>query len=504
MLKKTIFIRYFSILFIILLYLFIVLIIDHYSDSRFSSIDTTLMLAPLILILAITLAIISVKKELLEHEIKNNLDELKQAYIIDKLTGLPNRMQLLQAQKYTNKSSLILINIDRFKEINEIYGITTGDKVICAVAQEIFNWSSDKPLTVYKVHSDEFALLLNPQIHDESPSDKTLTQNIISHWVTDLLSQLRNNQIIIEGQSIQITASAGIVVDSSHPNTEADRALRKAKSELKEYYIYNDTLSIENNYLNNRKMLEKIKKALASNNIKTYFQPISNPHETAISKYESLVRLHTDDGQVITPFFFIGIARKAKLYPELTRIMFDHVVDILVLRADLTISINISFDDIANKNTRDYIHMKIAGLKPKGKLILEILESDEINNFDTIQDFMVKLTRFGVEFAIDDFGSGFSNYSRLARLPIRYLKIDGSLIRDMLENDKHRIIVQSIIDSAHQLGYLSIAEFVENEALAKALIDMKVDYLQGYYLGKPEIYDFTKQDSLPEPETSES
>ncbi len=111
MLKKTIFIRYFSILFIILLYLFIVLIIDHYSDSRISSIDTTLMLAPLILILAISLAIISVKKELLEHEIKNNLEELKQAYIIDKLTGLPNRMQLLQAQKYNNKSSLILINM---------------------------------------------------------------------------------------------------------------------------------------------------------------------------------------------------------------------------------------------------------------------------------------------------------------------------------------------------------------------------------------------------------
>ena len=172
--------------------------------------------------------------------------------------------------------------------------------------------------------------------------------------------------------------------------------------------------------------------------------------------------------------------------------MFDHVIDILVERPDLAISINISFDDIANKNTRDYIHMKIAGLKPKGKLILEILESDEIDNFDAIKAFMEKLRRYDVEFAIDDFGSGFSNYSRLTGLPISYLKIDGSLIKNMLHNDNDRIIVQSIIDCAHDLGYQTIAEYVENEALARALTDMKVDYLQGYYLGKPEIYDFSK------------
>ncbi len=405
---------------------------------------------------------------------------------------MPNRLQLLEDQKHYPRTSLILVNIDRFKEVNEIYGTSAGDQILAAIAQEIKDWATDKPLQVYKSHSDEFALLLNQDSHDKNAADKALTENIITHWITDLLARLRNKKITVDDQEIRITASAGIVVDSDHPNTEADRALRKAKSELKEWYIYNETLSTEDNYLNKQKMLAKIKTALENNNIKTYFQPIAEPGNPDIKKYESLVRLHSEDGDVITPFFFIGIARKAKLYPQLTRIMFDHVVDILVERADLAISINISFDDIANKNTRDYIHMKVAGLKPKGKLILEILESDEIDNFNTIKDFMEKLRRYDVEFAIDDFGSGFSNYSRLSGLPISYLKIDGSLIKNMLNNDNDRKIVQSIIDCAHDLGYLTIAEFVENEALAKALTEMKVDYLQGYYLGKPEIYDFSK------------
>ncbi len=491
MYKKPLLLRRSSIIFLILLYLFIALLIEQYYIHLPVKINTALLLTPLIIVLTIFWYINSLKKVILEHEVKKNLIEIRQAYIIDKLTGLPNRIQLQEAQKRFKNSSLILINIDRFKEINEIYGTDTGDQVLHFVAQELLNWATDKPLKVYKGHADEFALLLDQETHDENLADKVLTENIITHWVVDLLAQLRNKKIIIAEQTLQITASAGIVVDSSHPNTEADRALRKAKSELKEFYIFNETLSTEDNYLNNRKMLEQIKIALASDNIKTYFQPISDPHESGISKYESLVRLHASDGQVISPFFFIGIARKAKLYSELTRIMFDHVVDILVQRADLTISINISFDDIANKNTRDYIHMKIAALKPKGKLILEILESDEIDNFETIQDFMVKLIRYDVEFAIDDFGSGFSNYARLMRLPIRYLKIDGSLIKDMLENDKHRIIVQSIIDSAKKLGYKTIAEFVENKALAKALTEMDVDYLQGYFIGKPKVYDFS-------------
>ncbi|MDX2505167.1 MAG: bifunctional diguanylate cyclase/phosphodiesterase [Gammaproteobacteria bacterium] len=452
--------------------------------------SNTLLFAPLIIFFAAFTGLTTSQVSTLQKNITARTHELKQAFTIDKLTGLPNRVQLLEAQKARDYSSLALVNIDRFNEVNEIYGTYCGDQIIHLAAQEVMQWASDKPVEIYKTHSDEFAILITKATKDLNLSDKTLTENIFSHWIIELLERLRVKLFLVDKQNIQITASAGIVVNSQNPNTEADRALRKAKKELSEYYIYNETLSTEDNYLNNRKMLEMIKTAIASNNIKTYFQPILNVHNQQINKYEALIRMHSAEGEVISPFFFIGIARKSKLYPALTQIMFDHVLEILIRREDLTLSVNISFDDIANKDTRLYIIQQLLTCKPKGKLVFELLESDEIDNFKLIEDFMVKLSRLNVDFSIDDFGSGFSNYSRLSKLPIRYLKIDGSLIKGMLENEKHQIIVQSIIDSAHQLGYLTIAEFVENAALAEALTEMKVDYLQGYYISKPEPLHF--------------
>lgn len=452
--------------------------------------DNTLLLIPLLVFIAIVISLINSQTRQLRQKIQQRTDELKEAYTIDKLTGLPNRLQLFEVQKEQESSSLALINIDRFNEINEIYGNHYGDQVLQFIAQEMCQWAEDKPVDIFKSHADEFAVLINKTTSDLNMTDQSLVESIFSHWIIELLDRIRVKKIHISEQVIQVTASSGIVVNSHNSNTEADRALRKAKKELSEYYVYNDSLSTEDNYLNNRKMLEMIKVAISSNNIKTYFQPILDVKTQTINKHEALIRMYTNDGEIISPFFFIGIARKSKLYPALTKIMFDHVLEILTRREDLTLSVNISFDDISNKDTRLYIIQQLLTFKPKGKLVFELLESDEIDNFKLIEDFMIKLNRLNVEFSIDDFGSGFSNYSRLSKLPISYLKIDGSLIKDMLENQKHRIIVQSIIDSAHQLGYLTIAEFVENEALANALTEMKVDFLQGYHIGKPEPHHF--------------
>jgi c-di-GMP phosphodiesterase len=464
---------------------------SYISDIKLKIVlNNSLLLVPLVIFIITFISMSLSHEKNLKQIIKERTSDLKQAHTIDCLTGLPNREQLLQAKKTQDESSLALVNIDRFNEVNEIYGTHCGDKILTLVACEMLHWASDKPVSVYKFHSDEFAILINTTAKDLNLNDKSLTESIFSHWLIELLDIIRQKHFSIEEHKIQVTASAGIVINSKNPCAEADRALRKAKKELSEYYVYNEALSTEDNYLNNRKMLEMIKVAIATDNIKTYYQPIKNIQNQKIDKYEALIRMQSADGKVISPFFFIGIARKSKLYPALTKIMFDHVLEVLIKREDLTLSVNISFDDIANKDTRLYIIQQLLTYKPKGKLVFELLESDEIDNFRLIEDFMVKLNRMGVEFSIDDFGSGFSNYSRLSKLPIRYLKIDGSLITDMLTNKKHQIIVQSIIDSAHQLGYLTIAEFVENEALADALTEMKVDYLQGYFISKPEPIEF--------------
>ena len=228
-----------------------------------------------------------------------------------------------------------------------------------------------------------------------------------------------------------------------------------------------------------------IQKALDSDKIISYFQPIIHNETKKVVKYESLVRLIDENGKVLSPFFFLDVAKKGRYYTSITKRVLKNSFDALgKLQGD--ISINLSALDIENKELNGYIIELLQENKEEAKRItFELLEDESVKDFGLIKDFIAKVKSFGVQIAIDDFGSGYSNYERLLDYQPDILKIDGSLIKNIRHDAFSYSIVKSIVTFAKEQGFETVAEFVENEEIFTILKDVGINYSQGYFFSPP-------------------
>jgi len=235
----------------------------------------------------------------------------------------------------------------------------------------------------------------------------------------------------------------------------------------------------------NLSILTKVKEAIDTSNILSFFQVIVD-RDREIYKYESLVRLVEKDGSVMAPFFFLDVAKQGKYYTQISSIVLENSFKALE-KVEADISINLSAIDMENESIREEIYTLLHNSGEKAKRVtFELLEDEEMKDFEVIKAFIVKVKSYGVKIAIDDFGSGYSNYERLLDFQPDIIKIDGSLVKN-IESSKFSVsIVKSIILFAREQGLCVIAEYVENETIFNILKDLGVEYFQGYYFGKPE------------------
>ena len=236
----------------------------------------------------------------------------------------------------------------------------------------------------------------------------------------------------------------------------------------------------------NIKILKMVKTAIEEHKIISYFQPIVNNKTREIEKYESLVRLVDSEGNIISPYVFLNTAKKGKYYNQITSMVLDNSFEVLT-KIGTDISINISSLDIEKEATREKIFYLLEEYKEfSHRVVLELLEDEEVKDFAVISDFIRKVKALGVKIAIDDFGSGYSNFSRLLEYQPDILKIDGSLVKDILTDSFALSIVKTMIKFAREQNLQIIAEYVENKEIYELLCELGVDYSQGYYFGKPE------------------
>ena len=255
--------------------------------------------------------------------------------------------------------------------------------------------------------------------------------------------------------------------------------------------IYADGLSgVEyDNALKNIETIHIIKTAIDNRKIISYFQPIVNNQTQKIEKYESLVRLITEEGQLLTPFYFLETAKKGRYYSKITKIVLENSFAALLHIPDVSISINLSVHDIEREEITDYIDQMLLSYEAQAhRVIFELLESEDIKDFLLIKQFIQRVKTRGVKIAIDDFGTGYSNFERLLSYEPDILKIDGSLIRNIHNNRVSQHIVETIVMFAKKQNLTTVAEFVESEAIYTIVRDMGVDYSQGYYFGRPELF----------------
>ena len=191
-----------------------------------------------------------------------------------------------------------------------------------------------------------------------------------------------------------------------------------------------------------------------------------------------------DSGKIVTPFFFLDIAKKSGQYLQLTKRMIDSSFEYFKDK-DFEFSINFTFEDISNEEISNYVIEKIKELNIGNRVVFEIVESEEIDDFNLINGFFCTIRELGCKIAIDDFWSGYSNFEYLIKLDADYIKIDGSLIKDVLVSKGNENIITMIINFAKDQGFKTIAEFVSSKEILEKVKYLGVDYVQGYYIHEP-------------------
>lgn len=388
----------------------------------------------------------------------------------DQLTGLGNRQKIFVDISRKNPIACAIFNIDDFKEINDFFGTENGDQIL----KDISQWFSKLDFETYRVDGDEFAILYYEDISLER----------IEHNIKNILALFEEELFHIQNEKIQITFSVGIAKEKLNLFTKADIALHHSKENKSRVSTYKENANIEKKYKQNIAMATSIREALMNNRIICHYQPIVNASTNEIDKYETLVRMIDKNGLIIPPIEFLDISKKTKLYSHITLEVINQACNTFENRSE-NFSVNLSIDDIKDPNTVYEIVKAITTTKTASRIIFEILESEGIENYKEVSDFIIKMKALGAKIAIDDFGTGYSNFEHILKLNIDYIKIDGSLIKEMKNNNKHKIIVETIVDFAKKIGSKTVAEFVCDESIFLITKELGIDYCQGFYIGKP-------------------
>jgi len=406
-------------------------------------------------------------------------EELKEQYLVDKFTGLSSKSQLIDDASRFVKSTfsantLIFIKLDSFDEINEFFGIDAGNKITAYVA----NWLSEELPTdqskLYKLDRDSFAILITDRF-------SSLT---LRNYLKLISNNIKKETFYFQNIALNISFTIGAAKNKDNLVRYTYHTLHDAKNLKKSYKIYNKDSKYEEKFIHNIKMNQTIKDAILENRIEPFFQPIYNIKTDEIEKFESLIRIQTRNGAYLRPADFLDIAKKSNLYLDLSRAMIKSTLNKLQ-KLKFPVTINISAYDILDKRVSGFILRHIENNNNGHLVTFEIVESEELDNNIKITNFIKKIKLLGCKIAIDDFGSGYSNFSQIPKLNADYLKIDGSLIKDINTNPNSLIMVKSMVSFAKDLGIQTIAEYVSSKEIFDKVKLLGVDYAQGYHIGKP-------------------
>ncbi len=421
---------------------------------------------------------------------KRYLDRMQYLANHDALTSLPNRSLLYRTmeeallnRKEGQKLALLLIDLDRFKEINDTLGHLAGDKVLKQIGPRLETEMGDVPGMVARLGGDEFAIFL-PNIRNAPQAA------VMGHRFLDAISQVFD----LEGYYTEISASIGVAIypDQAQNTTEllryADVAMYNAKTGLKGVEIYDPNL--DPNSEKRLGLVSALGRAIRENQFQLAFQPKLCLHNYELEGFEALLRWKHPEFGYIPPGEFIPLAETSNLIHVLTIWVLEQsikqVAEWIKQGLSARVAMNLSTRNLLDERIVDELSRLLRMYEVDGNYLeMEITESMLMSDPTRARLALEKINTLGVKLAIDDFGTGYSSLAYLKRLPVQMLKIDGSFIQGMLEDEQDRIIVNSTIQLAHNLGLRVVAECVETEEVFADLQKLGCDCAQGYYVSKP-------------------
>ena len=416
----------------------------------------------------------------IRHNITKIYEQKKliEEQFIDELTLLPNRQKLLRDLKDNKITKIAIININSFRDINNFYGFETGDLVLKKFSQILLDKIYEN-IELYRVANDIFTICTK---NKENLEDiRKICTNIIEH--------ISLNPILINNNSFYLSISIGVArncEDSSLQNnllSKAEYALRIAKKQNISILFLDENIELYNKLKENKKLIEELKNALISNNLLIYGQKLIN-NISKKEKYEILMRVKLEDGSILTPYSFLKEAKKAKLYLGMTRMLVKKACEYFKGK-DIDFNLNLTLEDIKDQYTMDFIVNTMEKTNTAKQITFEIVESEGIESFTEVSNFIKKAKKLGCKIAIDDFGTGYSNFEYIIKLDVDYIKIDGSLIKNINTDNNLYLTVQTIVGFAKALNIKTVAEFVHSEDVLNCVKNLDIDYSQGFFIDEP-------------------
>jgi diguanylate cyclase (GGDEF)-like protein len=405
----------------------------------------------------------------------------KKDSITDELTQAYNRNYLRDLAKKINieKYQIMMLDIDHFKKVNDSYGHKAGDYILSEVSKIIHKEIRDNDIFI-RFGGEEFLIFI-------SRENKNIF--LASDIAERLRKRIEKESFVYEKTSIKCTISIGISCSPEHFKNigsaikYADEMLYIAKRDGRNMVVTSTSNSLK---VSQTLSIHEFKEALEADRVTCFFQPIYNLQENKIVKYEALVRVIDKQNKIYPPVAFLENIMYTNMYIDMTKKVLDIVFENIKIKK-ISISTNLNFSDILNN---DIFALIISEIKLNRELaswlVIELLEYEYIEQLDIIKSRLLEIKSFGVKIAVDDFGSGYSNYTVFQTLPVDILKIDGTLIKNIDSSDIALKITKSIVLLANELDIKTVAEYVHNESVLDVVKTLDITEAQGYYLGKPE------------------
>jgi diguanylate cyclase (GGDEF)-like protein len=411
----------------------------------------------------------------------------------DPLTGLLNRRRFRSeldqyvsfTARYGGQGAVMVIDIDGLKQVNDRYGHQSGDILIRRVS-EILRERVRATDLVARLSGDEFAVLM-PQ------SDTAGALQLAEDLRTQVAEGLPLNAEISGATiSVGVTMFGGAEgIGAEAVLVAADEAMYQAKAEGRNRIMLFHAPGQEADGVQRPQTTSaRIRDALTQNRLRLATQPIRSLASGGIERYELLLRMTGDEGELLPAASFIEVAERSGMVQELDRWVVARALELIAEReragAPVSLHVNLSGVSMTDLSVLEFIERRLdEGEADPARCTFEITQTAQVQDYETAAGFADRLTEFGCEVAIDDYGAGFGPFAYLQRVPFDVIKIDGTFIRDLPRNDADQLTVKAIVQIARGLGKRTIAEFVEDEDTRTMLRDYGVDMAQGYHLGRP-------------------
>ena len=413
------------------------------------------------------------------RSIQKERDAEKIILYTDSESGLYNFNKLNEDLKEYKDLKLTLIDIENYNDILNAIGPARTAHITQQFISRLQFFIEDNrfDVRVYRVDKHKFGLLTRSNISVFKPS-----------IMKDLFSCLvKSGYGLSANKNIHLSVRMGASANEKSLFVLANMALGKAKTENKSIVFFNGKENLPRTYINNITLTNIFHDALEQNRVKAFYQPIVDAKTAKIAKFECLARVVDDHGNIIqNPEQFMPIAYQSRLCHKITRLMLKQSLE-TIKENDNCISINISVSDLFDTSTMHYICEKLDKSGQSKQIEFEILEHENIRDYNKAASQILQLKKRGCRVGMDDLGKHYSNFDRLANLPLDFVKIDGGIVPYIEDDETALLIAKNIVALAKSKNLDIVAEYCINAKVYNAAVKLGIDYLQGFFIGMPQM-----------------